>query len=67
MAATNYTLRLNKENMEKAEQVFNTLGMSFSTGINIYIKAVIREQKIPFDFSVDEDADSAIDQDKDPL
>ena len=48
MAAVNYTLRLDEADKQKAEQVFKTLGLTFSTGINIYLKTVGRQQKIPF-------------------
>ena len=48
MAAVNYTLRVDETDKQKAEQVFKTLGLTFSTGINIYLKTVGRQQKIPF-------------------
>ena len=48
MAAVNYTLRVDEADKQKAEQVFKTLGLTFSTGINIYLKTVGRQQKIPF-------------------
>ena len=56
MAAINYTLRIDEEDKKKAEQVFKTLGMTFSTGINIYIKTVGRQQRIPFALAVNETA-----------
>ena len=52
MSSMNYTLRLDKSDKQKAEQVFKALGMTFSTGINIYVKSVGRHQKIPFDLSL---------------
>ena len=54
METANYTLRLNAEDKKRAEQVFKTLGMTLSTGINVYIKMVGREEKIPFDLAVSE-------------
>ena len=53
MAAVNYTLRIDERDKQKAEQVFKTLGMTFSTGINIYLKAVGQQQRIPFALAVD--------------
>jgi DNA-damage-inducible protein J len=53
VATVNYSLRIDEADKQKAEQVFKTLGMTFSTGINIYIKAVGRQQKIPFDLAID--------------
>ena len=52
MATVNYTLRLDETDKQKAEQVFKALGMSFSTGMNIYVKAVGRQLAIPFSLSV---------------
>ena len=48
VAITNYTLRIDDVDKKKAESVFKTLGMTFSTGINVYIKTVGRQQRIPF-------------------
>ena len=53
-ATTNYTVRLSVEDKKRAERVFKALGMTLSTGVNIYIKMVCREQKIPFDLTVNE-------------
>jgi len=52
MSTVNYSLRVEETDKQKAEEVFRTLGMSFSTGINIYLKAVGRQQRIPFDLAV---------------
>jgi len=54
MATVNYTLRLDEVDKQKAEKVFKALGMSFSTGINIYIKAVGRQLGIPFSLTVND-------------
>ena len=56
MATVNYSLRVDENDKQIAEQVFKSLGMTFSTGINIYIKAVGRQQKIPFDLALDRQA-----------
>ncbi len=48
MAITNYTLRIDETDKKKAESVFKTLGMTFATGINVYLKTVGRQQRIPF-------------------
>jgi addiction module RelB/DinJ family antitoxin len=49
----NYSLRIDEKDKQMAEQVFKSLGMTFSTGINVYLKAVGRRQRIPFDLSLD--------------
>ena len=54
LATVNYTLRLDENDKQSAEQVFKQLGMTLSTGINIYIKAVNRQLRIPFDLALHE-------------
>ena len=54
MATVNYTLRVDEADKQKAEQVFKSLGMTFSTGVNIYLKTVGRQQRIPFVLSVND-------------
>ena len=53
MATVNYSLRIDEADKQRAEEVFKALGMSFSTGMNIYIKMVGRQQQIPFNLSLD--------------
>ena len=52
MATVNYTLRLDETDKQRAEQVFKALGMSFATGMNIYVKAVGRQLGIPFSLTI---------------
>ena len=52
MATVNYTLRLDETDKQQAEHIFKSLGMTFSAGVNAYIKAVVRQQRIPFDMAL---------------
>ena len=45
--------RVDDEIKKKAERTFNDIGISMSTAINIYLKAVVRENRIPFELSAD--------------
>ena len=36
-----------------AEQTFDDIGLSMSTAINIFLKKVARERRIPFELSAD--------------
>ena len=54
MATVNYTMRIDEADKQIAEQVFKALGMTLSTGINIYLKTVRRQKKIPFDLALNE-------------
>ena len=46
-------LRIEDEVKKKAEQVCADIGMSLSTAINIYLKKLGRENRIPFEVAVD--------------
>ena len=37
----------------EAKKIFDDIGISMSTAINIYLKAVVRENRIPFELSAD--------------
>ena len=42
------TFRVNKGVKEAAEQVLQGMGMSLSTGINVFLSQVARERALPF-------------------
>ena len=48
MATVKTSLTIDKETREEAQKLFDEMGLSFSAAIDIYLKAVIREQGIPF-------------------
>ncbi|MCD8308020.1 MAG: type II toxin-antitoxin system RelB/DinJ family antitoxin [Clostridia bacterium] len=50
---TQICIRVDEEVKAQAEAVCDELGMSLSTAINIYLKKLGRERRIPFDLSVD--------------
>ena len=47
------SLRIEDDVKKKAEQACADIGMSLSTAINIYLKKLGREKRIPFEVSVD--------------
>ena len=51
----------------EAEKIFDDIGISMSTAINIYLKAVVRENRIPFELSADPFYSDAICQDLESL
>ena len=55
MAAVNYTIRLDETDKRAAERVFNELGLTMAAGLNVYVKTVARQRKIPFDLALNED------------
>lgn len=46
-------LRVDDDVKRNAEKTFDEIGLSMSTAINIFLKAVIRENRIPFELSAD--------------
>ena len=47
------SLRIEDDVKKKAEQACADIGMSLSTAINIYLKKLGRESRIPFDVAAD--------------
>ena len=45
----NVTIRLEKDVKERAERLFNDLGMNLSTAYNIFTRQALRQGKIPFE------------------
>ena len=46
-------IRVDDATKREAEKIFDDIGISMSTAINIYLKAVVRENRIPFELSAD--------------
>jgi len=59
MATVNYTIRLDETDKQSAELVFNQLGLTMAAGLNVYIKAVARQQRIPFELALNEPSNPA--------
>ena len=47
------SLRVDDDVKRGAEQTFDDIGLSMSTAINIFLKKVARERRIPFELSAD--------------
>ena len=47
------SLRVDDEVKKNAEKTFDAIGLNMSTAINIFLKAVVRENRIPFELSAD--------------
>ena len=59
MATVDYTIRLDEADKQAAERVFNQLGLTLAAGLNVYIKAVARQQRIPFELNLNEQVKAA--------
>lgn len=53
MSTVNLNIRTDKEIKEKAENIFQELGINMTTAINIFLRTSIRENGIPFDLKID--------------
>ena len=49
MEQVTLSVRVKKEDKEEFKIFCQNMGMDISTAINLFIKAVIREKKIPFE------------------
>ena len=47
------TIRVDDKVKKEASSIFKEIGMDMSTGINVYLKQVIRSNGIPFEVSAD--------------
>lgn len=47
------SLRVDDEIKRSAERTFDDIGLSMSAAINIFLKTVVRENRIPFELSAD--------------
>lgn len=51
------TIRVDRQVKEDAAKVFKGIGLSFNTAIEIYLRAVVREKRIPFELIYDKSID----------
>ncbi len=53
MAQTNLSIRVSETDKKDFEEFCNGVGMNVSVAVNIFIKAVLKENKLPFDIEYD--------------
>lgn len=49
----NLTMRIDDELKKQAEELFSELGMNMTTAFTIFAKQAVREQRIPFNITMD--------------
>jgi len=49
MESLNLNVRVDANDKKSFEQFCSSVGMNVSTAVNMFIKAVLREQKLPFE------------------
>ncbi len=60
MDTTNLNIRTKKEIKEKADLICSELGLNMTTAINMFLRAMIRENGIPFELKINEPSDVTI-------
>lgn len=53
MAQTNVNIRMDETLKQQFDHLCNELGLNMSTAINIFAKTMVRQQKTPFEISLD--------------
>lgn len=54
MALKTINIRIDEKLKKQEESLFSDFGMNTTTAINIFLKAVVRERRIPFDIAASE-------------
>ncbi|MGE9927574.1 type II toxin-antitoxin system RelB/DinJ family antitoxin [Megasphaera elsdenii] len=57
MAQTALCIRIDTKLKKGFDMFCDSIGMSMSTAVNVFIKKAIREQRIPFDITASRDAE----------
>ena len=53
MSQANLSVRIDEKDKKSFEEFCNETGMNVSVAINMFIKTVLREHKLPFEIKVD--------------
>ena len=53
MATTSITIRMDENLKKQAEILFEDMGLNMTTAITMFTKAVVRQNKIPFEITAD--------------
>lgn len=53
MATTSVTIRMDENLKKQAEILFDDMGLNMTTAITMFAKAVVRQNKIPFEITAD--------------
>ena len=53
MATTNICIRMDTELKKQAEKMLSDMGLNMTTAMNIFLRQIIRQGKIPFEIATD--------------
>lgn len=60
MESTNLNIRTDKEVKLAAEKIFEELGLNMTTAVNMFLRQVIRENRIPFELKLSKPNDTTL-------
>lgn len=52
MESANINVKVDREVKEQAVQVLSELGLNLSTAVNMFLREVVRERRLPLDLSL---------------
>ena len=53
MATVNMSIRMDTELKKQAEAMFSDMGLNMTTAMNIFLRQVVRQGRIPFEIATD--------------
>ena len=53
MSTTSITVRMDSDLKRQAEMLFADMGLTMTTAVTLFAKAVVRQNKIPFEITAD--------------
>ena len=53
MASTSITVRMDEDLKKQVEMLFNDMGLNMTTAFTLFAKAVVRQNRIPFELAAD--------------
>jgi DNA-damage-inducible protein J len=54
MSIVNVTIRMDESIKKQSEHVLHELGLNMSTAVNVFVRTVARQKKIPFELTLAE-------------
>lgn len=59
MSNKNITIRIDENLKKEAEELYDSLGLSLSTAIKIFLKQSVRESGLPFELKLNKETEQA--------
>lgn len=53
MATVNMSIRMDKELKKQADEMFSNMGLNMTTAMNMFLRQVVRQGRIPFEIATD--------------